>query len=233
MQTANTADTIEFMTNKLVQNIIEKNYLQIQDCGVCEYRSVLQLQQELCEKRRNNEIGNTIIIVEHPAVITFGARKSANKLLFSKEELAFNNIDIVEIRRGGGTTAHNPGQIVFYPILNLNQLSLGISEYIRKLEIIGMELLAQFNLDCDTKKGYPGLWIGDKKIASIGVRVSKFVTYHGMAINISNDLNIFDYIIPCGLDNIEMTSLLKETKINMSMDIIKEHLSQLFLRHFS
>ncbi len=91
----------------------------------------------------------------------------------------------------------------------------------------------QFDLVSDIKKGYPGLWVGDKKIASIGVRVSKFITYHGMAINIQNDLGIFDFIEPCGLDNIEMTSLAKETGKTHSMELIKQKLTEILTRHFS
>jgi len=207
--------------------------LKIRDCGLGEYRQILQLQHELLEKRRRNEIPDTVIIVEHPAVITLGARQSFNKLLVSREELTKKNIDVVEIRRGGGTTAHNPGQLVFYPVVNLQQLRLGISEYIRKLEAIGMELLEGLGLESARRKGFPGLWIERRKIASIGVRVSKFVTYHGMAINIQNDLGIFDFIKPCGLDDVEMTSVLKETGKHRRMDSVKERLSQLLIRHFS
>ena len=210
-----------------------KPAVKIRDCGLGEYRQILQLQQELLEKRRRNEIPNTVLIVEHPAVITLGARQSFNKLLISRDELAQKHIDIVEIRRGGGTTAHNPGQLVFYPIMHLQQLKLGISEYIRKLEAIGIELLEGLALESTRRKGFPGLWIDRRKIASIGVRVSKFVTYHGMAINIQNDLSIFDFIKPCGLDNIEMTSVLKETGNRNQMNHVKERLSQLLIRHFS
>ncbi|MEJ2647335.1 MAG: lipoyl(octanoyl) transferase LipB [Sedimentisphaerales bacterium] len=221
------------MKNETAKNCVETSHLQILDCGTGEYRKILQLQRELVEKRRNNEIANTVIIVEHTAVITLGARQSANKLLVSAEELVQRNIDVVDIRRGGGTTAHNPGQLVFYPILDLTQMSLGISEYIRQLESIGKELLEQSGLECAAKKGYPGLWVGDKKIASIGVRVSRFITYHGMAININNDLTIFDYVTPCGLDNIQMTSLLKETGKEHSMSLIKGQLAQILVRYFS
>jgi lipoate-protein ligase B len=147
--------------------------------------------------------------------------------------LTQKHIDVVDIRRGGGTTAHNPGQLVFYPILNLQEYGLGISEYIRKLESIGAELLEEFGLYTTRKKGLPGLWIGEKKIVSIGVRVSKFITYHGMAINIKNDLSIFDFLIPCGLDGVEMTSVLKQTGKQCSMRQVKERLSQLLKKHFS
>ena len=209
------------------------NSLHIINCGLADYRQILQLQHQLQEKRRLSEIQNTVLIVEHPPVITLGARQSANKLLVNKEELIRKNIDVVDIRRGGGTTAHNPGQLVFYPILNLQEFDLGISEYIRVLESIGIELLEQLDVHSKRRKGFPGLWIGAKKIASIGVRVSKFITYHGMAININNDLGIFDFLIPCGLDDVEMISVQEQTGKQCSMSHVKERLSDLLIKHFS
>jgi lipoate-protein ligase B len=219
--------TIEISESKIV------NYLRIIDCGLADYRQVLKLQHQLREKRRLGEIQNTILIVEHPPVITLGARQSANKLLANRDDLAQKHIEIVDIRRGGGTTAHNPGQLIFYPILNLQDLNLGISEYIRELESIGSELLEISGVHTERRKGFPGLWISAKKIASIGVRVSKYITYHGMAININNDLSIFDFLIPCGLEGVEMTSVLKQTGKHCSMKLIKERLSKLLIKHFS
>ena len=207
--------------------------LKITDCGLADYRQILQTQQVLREKRQQNEIPNTVLIVEHPAVITLGARQSANRLLIGREDLSQKNIDVVEVRRGGGTTAHNPGQLVFYPILNLQKTALGINQYIRELEAIGTELLEQLEVHSTRQKGAPGLWIGRRKIASIGVRVSKFVTYHGMAINIRNDLSIFEHFIPCGLDNVEMTSVLKETGKRHPMNQIKQNLTELLIEHLS
>lgn len=212
---------------------INKNNLQIRNCGLCKFRETLQLQHELLEERRLDKIPDTIIIVEHPAVITLGARQSLNKLLVSREKLEQEKIDVVQIRRGGGVTAHNPGQLVFYPVMNLQKLKLGISEYIRELEITGMELLNELGIESQRQKGFPGLWINKRKIASIGVRVSKFITYHGMAINIQNDLSIFDFIKPCGLENIEMTSVLKETGKNQTMERAGKILSKLLIKHFS
>jgi len=205
--------------------------LHIIDCGLADYRDVLQQQRQLCEERQLGKILDTVLIAEHPAVITLGARQSANKLLTSRDELTQKQIDVVDIRRGGGVTAHNPGQLVFYPILNLRELGLDISEYIRKLEEIGMELLAQLSISSQRREGFPGLWVEDRKIASIGVHVSKFITYHGMAINIQNDLSIFDHIIPCGLDEVKMTSVLNETEIRYSMNEVKNQLSQILKRH--
>ncbi len=209
------------------------NHLHIIDCGLADYREALQLQHQLREKRRRGEIPNTVLIVEHFPVITLGARQSINKLLADRKDLAQKHIDVVDIRRGGGTTAHNPGQLVFYPILNLQELNLGISEYIRELESIGAELLEHLGIHAERQKGFPGLWVGTKKIASIGVRVSKFITFHGMAINVQNDLSIFDFITPCGLDNVEMTSVLKETGKRHSMSLIKRNLAELLKEHFS
>ena len=207
--------------------------IRISDCGLAKYGEILEKQHKLHEARLLGKIPDTILIVEHYPVITLGARQSANKLLVGKEELAKNNIDVVETRRGGGTTAHNPGQIVFYPILNLQQFGLGINEYIRELEAIGTELLEYLDIQAQRKKGFPGLWVTDRKIASIGVRVSKQITYHGMAINIRNDLNIFDLFVPCGLADVEMTSVLKETGRKHPMSKVKEKLSQLLTEHFS
>lgn len=210
---------------------IDKHPLQIRDCGLVDYAETLQLQHRLCRQRQQDEIPNTALIVEHPAVITLGARQSLNKLRISRDVLETRHIDIVEIRRGGGATAHNPGQLVCYPIVHLQQLGLGISEYIRTLEAIGIELLSNLGVQSTRQKGAPGLWIGERKIASVGVRVSKFVTYHGIAINIRNDLSIFDSIVPCGLDNVEMTSVQKEIGSDHSMNQAKTDLAKLLARH--
>lgn len=207
--------------------------LQICDCGLAPYREILQRQHRLRDARTRGQIPDTVLITEHPPVITLGARQSANKLLTDRNTLAQKKIDVVDIRRGGGTTAHNPGQLVFYPILYLPDFGLGITEYIRELEAIGAELLKQLSVYGRRRNGFPGLWIGEKKIASIGVRVSKLVTYHGMAINIRNDLGIFDLFVPCGLDGVEMTSVHKETGTYHSMARVREKLRQLLSSHFS
>jgi len=207
--------------------------LTVRDCGLAKYREVLALQQQLQEQRRVGAVGDTVLVLEHPPVITLGARKSFNKLLVSGEELARRGIDLVEIRRGGGTTAHNPGQLVFYPILNLQELGLDINAYVRTLEQIGIELLADLGVRSDRRKGFPGLWVGERKIASIGVRVSRFVTCHGMAINIQNDLGIFGLMVPCGLDGVQMTSARKETGKTYDMKRVKAQLSDLVIRRLS
>jgi lipoyl(octanoyl) transferase len=205
--------------------------LVLRDCGLADYRKVLALQQELQEQRRTGQVVDTVLIVEHPAVITLGARKSANRLLVNTDELTRRNIDLVEIRRGGGATAHNPGQLVFYPILHLQELRLDINQYVRTLEAIGIKLLAELGVQGERRKGFPGLWVSERKIASIGVRVSRFVTCHGMALNIQNDLGIFNLMVPCGLDGVEMTSVQKETGQVHDMEQIKTQLGELLVRY--
>jgi lipoate-protein ligase B len=207
--------------------------LKIYDHGITDYRDILKLQHQLRDKRRNNEISNTVMLLEHLPVITLGARKSANKLLLSPDELHERNIEAVKIRRGGGITAHNPGQLVIYPIVHLGQLKLGISEYIQLLQKIGIKLLRKLGVQSQMRKGYPGLWVDEKKIASIGVRVSKLVTCHGMAINIKNDLGIFDLFVPCGIEGVQITSVYSETGKEYSMQKVKSILTELLIEHLS
>lgn len=191
------------------------------DCGVAGYGQILSLQQTLLAARQADEIANTILLVEHTPVITLGARKSENKLLADEATLRQKGIEVVAIGRGGGTTAHNPGQLVIYPIVNLKSLNLDIGDYIRRLEQLGLELLDSLGVIAHRQKGLPGLWVGKDKIASIGVQVKKWVTIHGIAINIQNDLSIFDWIVPCGLDGVKMTSAAELTGRQYDMADVK------------
>jgi len=210
-----------------------KDSLFIRDCGLIEYREALRLQQQLHQKRCRGEIPNTVLIAEHLPVITFGANKDANRLLVDEGGLLQRGIELVRSRRGGGATAHNPGQLVFYPILNLKQLGFGIGEYIKELEAIGAELLKQLGVVSQRRRGFPGLWVGEKKIACIGLRISKQVRFLGMALNIQNELDIFDFIVPCGLERVKMTSIWKQTGRVNSMIRVKEILRRLLVRDFS
>jgi lipoyl(octanoyl) transferase len=210
-----------------IREQLQTRTLEIIDCGLTDYSETLSKQHELYNKRRLGQIPDTVLIVEHKPVITLGARQSANKLALDKNELSGKGIDVVEVRRGGGTTAHNPGQLVFYPIVNLRELRIGIIDYVRKLEQTGIELLAESEVIASRRSGYTGLWAKRKKIASIGIRVSRSIAYHGMAININNDLSIFDYIVPCGLDDVKMTSVLAETGRQTPMEQAKRSLKNL------
>lgn len=220
------------MRNK-ASNTEKNRRIEVIDCGLAEFRGVLERQKRAVEQRRVQSISDTVFVVEHPPVITLGARKSANMLITSETELAQQGIDLVPIRRGGGTTAHNPGQLVFYPILDLQARNLDIGTYIRTLEAIGIALLSHYTVSAQRKKGFPGLWVDTRKIASIGVRVSRQVTYHGMAINIQNDLQIFEHFVPCGLDGVEMTSVKKETGRACPMADVKDRLALLIQTHLN
>jgi lipoate-protein ligase B len=215
---------------KNVENFVG---LSILDRGLMDYSAALELQLELVEKRISDEIGNVVLLVEHPPVITLGARGDENILLVGEEQLKADGFEVAHVRRGGGVTAHNPGQIVMYPIVNLSSVNMDIGEYIGALESLGIELLEGMSVTATRKKGAPGLWIGEKKIASIGVKVKRRVTYHGMAINICNDLSIFDKIVPCGLQGVEMTSALREVGGDVSIEDVKVKLDEIIRRRFS
>jgi lipoate-protein ligase B len=233
---------------------------RIIDRGLKDYQSMLNLQENAFQDLLAGTGNDTIFIVEHPPVITLGARNSANKLSKDEDTIKKDGIEIFQIRRGGGTTAHNPGQLVIYPIINLKKYSLGVSDFVHTLEKIGIEFLAELGVNCCTKKGFPGLWIPahgcvlndvlrltqpirasqpqpfyvtDKKIASIGIQIKKWITCHGMAININNDLSIFDLIVPCGLENVKMTSVQKELGRTINMDDAKKILKKILLKYFT
>jgi len=131
-----------------------KSELLIRDCGVMKYDKALELQKQLVDQRIKRQIANTVIILEHLPVITLGARESENCLLQDEKKLIEQGIDLVSVRRGGGTTAHNPGQVIIYPIFDIRSIGLGVTEYIRKLESIGIELLAQLGIKVIEKKAF-------------------------------------------------------------------------------
>jgi lipoate-protein ligase B len=212
---------------------MKEEKIKIIDSGLIDYTQALELQLQLLKARQADEIVNTVLLLEHPAVITLGARKSENKLIATEQHLLSQKILLESAGRGGGTTAHNPGQIVLYPIIKLKSIGIGVNEYVRSLEAIGIELLKILGVESCRRKGFPGLWVGEKKIASIGVQVKKWTTMHGMAINICNDLSIFENIVPCGLDDVEMTSVLKETAKKWEMSKVKEILAELCEKYWT
>ena len=203
------------------------------DCGLKDYQSVLLLQENTLQNLLAGEGKETIFIVEHLPVITLGARDSANKLAKNTDTIKQSGVEIFQTRRGGGTTAHNPGQLVVYPIINLKKHLLGVSDFVHLLEKIGIEFLAELGVNCCTKKGFPGLWCENRKIASIGVQIKKWITCHGMAININNDLSIFDLIVPCGLENVKMTSVQIELGRKINIDNAKNTLKKILLIRFA
>ena len=212
---------------------LHPNQLIIRDCGLAGYEEILSLQQQLLADRQMDKIPNTILLVEHPPIITLGARKNENKLLADEDTLKSRGIEIVAIGRGGGTTAHNPGQLVIYPIIKLKTLKLDVPEFVRRVEQLGLELLDTLGVIAHRQKGLPGLWVEKQKIASVGIQIKKWVTMHGIAINICNDLTIFDYIVPCGLENVKMTSAAEQTGKKYNITAVKKTAAQLCRQLFS
>ncbi|MBN2860973.1 MAG: lipoyl(octanoyl) transferase LipB [Sphaerochaetaceae bacterium] len=192
------------------------------DCSVMEYREALALQERLHEHVLESDAPSLMLFVEHPPVITLGLNTQHNRLLYSQDILGSRGIDVVQIRRGGGSTAHNPGQLVIYPIVSLTSLHFRVAPFVHYLEQIGIDLLSLCSVAATRVPRYPGLWVGEKKIASVGVQLSHSVSMHGIAINIMNDLSLFDMMVPCGIDGVEMTSVKQEEGRVLAMDQLKK-----------
>ena len=186
------------------------------DLGRREYRQVWTLQQELVAQRQRGEIEDTLVLVEHPDVITLGRRLSA-----PANVVAPGDIPVVEIERGGDVTYHGPGQLVGYPILALDGDERDLHAYLRNLEEALIGVCADVGLAGGRKAGWTGVWIGERKVASLGIAVRKWVTMHGFALNVSTDLARFAAINPCGLDAAVMTSLARECGRAVTLDEVK------------
>jgi len=186
------------------------------DLGRREYRQVWTLQQELVAQRQRGEIEDTLVLVEHPDVITLGRRLSA-----PANVVAPGDIPVVEIERGGDVTYHGPGQLVGYPILALDGDERDLHAYLRNLEEALIGVCADVGLAGGRKAGWTGVWIGERKVASLGIAVRKWVTMHGFALNVATDLARFAAINPCGLDAAVMTSLARECGRALTLDEVK------------
>ena len=170
-----------------------------------EYGEVWKLQQELVAARQRDEIADTLVLVEHPEVITLGRRQSSQANV-----VAAGAIPIFEIERGGDVTYHGPGQLVGYPILALDGDERDLHAYLRNLEEALIGVCADVGVEGRRNPGWTGVWIGERKIASLGIAVRRWVTMHGFALNVATDLSRFGAINPCGLDAAVMTSLARE-----------------------
>lgn len=195
--------------------------------GKVTYRDALAFQEELVELRRDRNY-DLLLLLEHPAVITFGRNAKGEHLCASPEELLTSGIECFKTRRGGDITLHNPGQLVGYPVVDLNHYQRDLHRYLRLLEESLIATLADYKLDAKTIPGKTGVWIDDRKIASIGVAVRRWVSYHGFALNISNDLSTFEKIVPCGLAGVKMTSMSKE----LNRDVDLDQVAEIFINHF-
>ncbi len=167
--------------------------------GRIGYEAAAQVQRDLVERRKRGEIPDQLLIVEHPHVITMGRNAHGENLLASPEILQRAGIELHSTDRGGDVTYHGPGQIVGYPIFDLREWKRDVVAYLRALEQVLIDALGDFGISAGRNPGATGAWVGDAKIAAIGVHISRWVTSHGFALNVDTDLNYFKYIVPCGL----------------------------------
>ncbi len=178
------------------------------DLGLIDYEKAWAVQKKTVEQVIAGQ-PSTVLLCEHPTVLTLGRLGKTENILYSREELEKRNISLLRIDRGGEVTLHAPGQLVVYPIINLNN-GRDLKSYLIKLEQVTIDLLQDFGIVATRIAGQRGIWVQDNKLASIGIGVRKWVTYHGLGINVNTDLNLFSVIKPCGLD-VRMISM-KEIK---------------------
>ncbi|HEY2842871.1 MAG TPA: lipoyl(octanoyl) transferase LipB [Bryobacteraceae bacterium] len=172
---------------------------QVVDLGVLGYAAAFELQRDFVERRKRGEIADQLLIVEHPHVVTMGRNGHAENLLASPELLDRAGIEFHHSDRGGDVTYHGPGQIVGYPIVDLREWKRDVGAYLRALEQVLIDTLAEFGIHGGRMQGATGVWVGGAKVAAMGVHISRWVTSHGFALNVDADLSYFSYIVPCGL----------------------------------
>ncbi|HEV7769926.1 MAG TPA: lipoyl(octanoyl) transferase LipB [Solirubrobacterales bacterium] len=178
--------------------------------GIVPYEEAREAQRRLAEKRQRGEIPDVLLLLEHPPVYTRGRRSTAEELPMGVEWYEAQGIEVRDTDRGGRVTYHGPGQLVAYPIVSLHPYGDDVHEYVRRLERVMIESLAEHGVQAGLIEGQTGVWVGERKIGSIGVHVSRGVTTHGLAVNVSNDLQPFEWIVPCGIEGCRVTSLSRE-----------------------
>ena len=200
----------------------------ILDLGLSDYNDTWKLQKKLQSKRILGEIEDHLLLVEHPPVFTLGKNASKQHIINNSED-----VSIIQTDRGGNITFHGPGQLVGYPILDLNHYKRSITWYMRELEQLVIDVLSEYDIKASRKKGLTGTWVKDKKIAALGVRISKWVTMHGFSLNINPDLNFYKHIIPCGIKEYGVTSMAKIMGNEVpSMDEVKTKMTKHFTKNF-
>ena len=211
--------------------------IEIIDKGISEYEDVLLMQKKLHQRLLANISKDPsfgyIILTEHLPVITMGRHADENNILAGQSLLCQKNIKIHRIERGGDVTYHGPGQLVVYPILNLQTLNLGVKKYVKLIEESVIRTLQRFDISSGRKEGAPGIWIGNgettNKICALGIKCSHFITMHGLALNVNTDLSGFDLINPCGFTQHGVTSMKKILGEEVDMFKLKEEFLHIFL----
>ena len=183
--------------------------LTIRRLGRIDYADGVELQKALVQQRQAGEIDDTLLFVEHPPVITLGVKTRGNlaNVRADAGALAAQGVTVHETARGGDVTFHGPGPLVGYPIVDLKPDRQDVHRYVRDLEEVLIRTAADFGIEAGRIKGFSGAWVGDRKLAAIGVRISRWVTSHGFALNVTTDLSGFDLIVPCGITDRGVTSI--------------------------
>jgi len=211
--------------------------ISILQLGTVDYATGLRLQEKLVALRKEGRIGDVVLILEHAPVITLGRNAQAKNILASPELLAQRGVEVFECDRGGDVTFHGPGQLVAYPIFDLRgfpsdipaRKSLGVVEYVRRLEEVLIRTCADFQIPAKRIPGLTGVWTeSDRKIAALGVHISRGVTSHGIALNVNTDLTFFNLIIPCGIESKPVTSMAKELAHEIPLQDVAHSLSRNF-----
>ncbi len=220
-----------------------KNKINIKDLGLVDYKQTWDLQESILKtsvnnKLKNKEAENIFLLCEHPHVYTLGKSGTQNNLLISDEFLKKINATYHKINRGGDITYHGPGQIVGYPIIDLDSINIGVKEYVYKLEQVIINVLKKYKIESTRLDGATGVWLDTdkpsvRKICAIGIKVSRGVTMHGFAFNVNTDLEYFNYINPCGFVDKGVTTLSKElSKDILSIGEIKSQIIGEFKKEF-
>ena len=201
------------------------------DLGRTPYKETWKLQKQLVSLRFQSRIPDCLLLTEHEPVITMGRASSESNLLCSKEDLRKKGIGLFEVERGGDITFHGPGQLVAYPIIDLNARERDLHRYLRYLENIVSSTLSDLGLDAGIKQGLTGVWVNDHKLAAIGVAVSRWITYHGVALNVNTDLDYFELIKPCGITKYPVGSISsmlgKEIDLQEVADLLTNNFARL------
>lgn len=208
--------------------------LQVRRAGLVPYETGLALQSELVAARKADAIPDTLVLLQHPPVITLGVkvRQSREHVLATDADLQSQGIGLFETGRGGDVTYHGPGQLVGYPILDLKPDRQDAHRYVRDLEAVLMGVCGEYALAAERKPGLTGVWVGDEKVAAIGVRLSRWVTSHGFALNVTTNLDHFGLIVPCGISDRGVTSLERLLGTAPPMDEVEAHVVRHLCRVF-
>jgi lipoyl(octanoyl) transferase len=211
-----------------------EHIFDVEDWGVIDFRTAWEMQTRIAQDVRSGQRQSVLIFCQHPTVITIGRNGSQKNVLETAEYLSMRNIEAIPINRGGDVTLHNPGQLIGYPIFNLSRFREDLHWFLRGIEDCIIAMLADFGITGERNEGLTGVWIdGSRKICAIGVHCSRWVTMHGFALNVCNDLSDFSMIVPCGIADKSVTSVCAELRSDVAFDEVQTRCRRQFEIFFS